>query len=125
MANINHFEVISKYDSHYDMLGIKITDKYKYDQSVEMVDGVIIDFDTEDKPVALQIIGASELLKVPKSALHDIPLIDMKIKIDENSICLDLTIGVHVHNKKLEQSFNSLVANNSGLPNLEAELATA
>jgi len=107
------------------MLGIKITDKYNYDQSVEMLDGVIIDFNTENNPVALQIIGASELFKVPKNALHDIPSIDMKIKIDENSICLDLTIGVHVHDKKLEQSFNSLIANNSGLPNLEAELATS
>ena len=112
MANINHFEVISKYDSYYDMLGIKITDKYTYDQSVEIVDGVIIDFNTENKPVALQIIGASELFKVPKSALHDIPSVDMKIKIDENSICLDLTIRVHVHDKRFEQSFNSLTANN-------------
>ena len=29
------------------------------------------------------------------------------------------------HNKRMEQTFNSLIGNNFGLPNFEAELATA
>jgi len=124
LINNKHFEVISKYDSHYDMLGIRITDDYKYNQSVEMRDGLIVDFDTDNKPVAVQLIGASKLFNVSKSSLHDIPLIDMKIKIDETSIYLDLIIGVHIHNKKLEQNFNSLICNEYSLPNFEAELAT-
>ncbi|MCL2156818.1 MAG: DUF2283 domain-containing protein [Methanobrevibacter sp.] len=125
MNNSNHFDVIYKYEPHYDMLGIKITDNYTYNQSVEMIEGVIVDFDTENKPVAIQIIGGSRLFKIPKAAFSNIRLIDVKIKITENSISLSLIIGVYIHNKKLEQSFNSLVANDSGLPNFEAELATA
>lgn len=125
MTNKKNFEVITKYNSHYDMLGIKITDDYKYNHSIEMKDGVIVDFDSDDKPVAVQLIGASKMFNIPKISLHNIPLIEMSIKINESCIRLDLTIGVNVHNKKLEQTFNSLVDNDSGLPDFEAELATA
>ena len=125
MSDTDCFEVITKYDSHFDMLGIKKINKYKYNKSVEMRDGVILDFDTDDKPAALQIIDASKLFNIPKSSFHNIPMVEMSIKINESCIRLDLTIGVHVHNKKMEQTFNSLIDNISGLPNFEADLATA
>jgi hypothetical protein len=125
VSDTDCFEVITKYDSHFDMLGIKKVNKYKYNKSVEMRDGVILDFDTDDKPAALQIIDASKLFDIPKSSFHNIPMVEMSIKINESCIRLDLTIGVYVHNKKMEQTFNSLIDNISGLPNFEADLATA
>ena len=168
-------KAVTEYYPDKDILFIKVFDGYDYKISLELEEGIILDFDMYNNLIALEILYASEIfklkdndllshikkldmnveatdkliivkvkiefnvqsgssslksivlntIKVPKSALHDIPSVDMKIKIDENSICLHLTIGVHVHDKRFEQSFNSLTANNSGLPNLEAELATA
>jgi hypothetical protein len=120
MNKIKNFKAIYKYDSYYDMLGIKITENYTYNKSVEMKSGVILDFDTNNNPVALQLIGASQIFGVSKNSLEFIPFIDMKVKIDELKICLDLTLGIETQ----KQTLNTLIANNIDFPSMEAELTT-
>jgi hypothetical protein len=120
MDKIKNFKAIYRYDSYYDMLGIKITADYIYNKSVEMKDGVILDFDTNNNPIALQLIGASQIFEISKKSLECIPFIDMKVKIDELTICLDLTLGIETQ----KQIFNTLIANNTGFPSMEADLAT-
>ena len=46
----NSFEVDYRYDYSYDVLAIKVTRPFKYDKTVEMDEGVLLDFDEENIP---------------------------------------------------------------------------
>ena len=70
------FEVDYRYDYTYDVLAIKVTRPFKYDKTVEMDEGVLLDFDVDSVPVSLEILDASKRLNVPKYSLKK--LIDLK-----------------------------------------------
>ena len=65
----NSFEVDYRYDYAYDVLAIKVTRPFKYDKTVEMDEGVLLDFDEQNVPVSLEILDASKRLNVPKYSL--------------------------------------------------------
>ena len=50
----NSFITETKYDSDLDTLGIRITKPYEYKESVELAEGLILDFDINGVPVALE-----------------------------------------------------------------------
>jgi len=58
-------EIESMYDYHSDVLGIKIADDYDYEESTELEEGIILDFDVNGIPVDLEILDASKVLNVP------------------------------------------------------------
>jgi len=49
------------YDESVDILYIRLREG-DYDESDEVVEGVILDFDTQGKPMAIEILNASALL---------------------------------------------------------------
>lgn len=122
------FNLESRYEHHFDTLLLRITKPYKYKESVEIGEGIILDFDEENVPVALEILNASKIFKVPKYALNK-PTenigVHMGIKVDEKSICLKADFAIKLHNNRQDYSVESFTANNSQIPNLTTELATA
>jgi len=54
------------YQEDIDDLAIILTPKYKYDHSVEIDAGFIIDVDKNDKIVAIEVVGCSKQLGVSK-----------------------------------------------------------
>ena len=58
-------QIESIYDRHFDVLGIRVVDDYTYNRSIELQEGIILDFDENNVPVALEILDASKLLKLP------------------------------------------------------------
>lgn len=46
-----------------------VTDDYTYKESVELGDHIILDFDENDVPVAIEILEASEFLNIKKKIL--------------------------------------------------------
>ena len=125
MKDENNFQVESLYDHSCDVLGIRIIDNYEYETSVELSNDVILDFDINNVPVALEILNASKVLKVPKYALNNIPMIQMNVDVDEKSISLKACFGVIIHNKEQIHSVDSFTSNDTGIPNIVTELATA
>ncbi len=116
------FEVEHKYDMEVDALFINVKRDYNYDTSIELDNDVILDFDINGIPVALEILNASHVLKTPKYGLNNIHTIKMHVEIDEKSICLKAGLGVNIHNKELIQSVNSFTSNDTGIPCIEAEM---
>lgn len=116
------FEVEHKYDVEVDALFINVKRDYKYDTSIELDNDVILDFDINGVPVALEILNASNVLKTPKYSLNNIHTIKMHVEIDEKSIGLKASLGVNIHNKELMQSVNSFTSNDTGIPCIEAEM---
>jgi uncharacterized protein YuzE len=128
MKDENTFEIKSRYEHHFDTLAIRITEPYKYKESVELEEGVILDFNDDNVPVALEILNASKVLNVPKYSLNN-PMQNMSIRLEvdvnEKTIILNATFEVRIHNNEQTYSVESFTSNNSHIPNLNAELATA
>jgi uncharacterized protein YuzE len=124
---MNHetdFQLESLYDHSFDVLGIKISNDYEYKTSVELSNNVILDFDKNNVPVALEILNASRFLKISKSNLDHINMIKMKVHIDDKSICLKVSVGVNIHKKEHIKSIDTFTSNDTGIPSIEREMVT-
>lgn len=113
------------YDVKFDVLGIRVNKDYNYSESIEINEGVILDFDTRSTPVAIEILDASKRLKVPKFSLNNIRSISLAIAINEELIKVNLMLGVFIHNKCKEETINAFTANVQGMPDIDTQLATA
>ena len=68
----NFHEVICRYDSDADILGIKVNHDFSYEETVEMDDGMLLDFDVDNVPVSLEVLDASQRFNLPKESLNNI-----------------------------------------------------
>lgn len=119
-------QIESMYDHHFDVFGIRLVDDYKYKKSVELEEGIILDFDENNVPVALEILDASKVLKIPKKQYLDKrTCVHMNICINDEVIAVKLTIGIKVHNKKESLPLDLLTINDINAPSMQTELATA
>lgn len=128
MKSENSFDVEVRYEHHFDTLAIRVTHSYKYKESVELEEGIILDFDEENVPVALEILNASKILKVPKYSLNNPKQdmeINMQVMVNETTIILKALFEIRVHNNPQKYEVESFTSNNSQIPNLKAELVTA
>ena len=57
------------YDFDLDIVNIKVKQDYVYDESVDLDDGVFLDFDNNHFPVNLEILSISKRLNVDKEFL--------------------------------------------------------
>ena len=93
------------YDYSSDVLGVKVKNDFIYHETVELEDGVLLDFDKNDVPVSLEIMDASKRFNIPKSSLNDLKFFNMT-----------------VHNNENKQILESFTVNKYGIPNITADL---
>ena len=120
--NDNSYEVIYKYDKFSDILGIKVTREFQYDETVEMDDGLLLDFDVNNIPTALEMHDASKRLNVPPESLDNILFLKMNISVDVNSIAINAIFGLLIKNMENKCPIHSITSNFSHIPEIEAEL---
>ena len=124
--NINDsFEVDYRYDYTYDVLAIKVTRPFEYEKTVEMDEGVLLDFDVDNIPVSLEILDASKRLNVPKYSLKNLIDFKMSVSVNDKSICICANFKVMLHNKEQSPILESFTSNYSNIPSMETEFATA
>lgn len=121
----NSFLVDYRYDSSADVLAVKVKRDFTYHETVEMDEGVLLDFDVDNVPVSLEILDASKRLNVPKYSLRNIFSFNMNVCVDDDCIKIEVTVGVLIHNKQSDSVLSSLINNYANIPNMETELATA
>ena len=123
--NNNSFELDYSYDSSFDILVVKVKRDFTYAKTVEMDEGVLLDFDINNVPISLEILDASKIFKVPKGSLNDPSSFNMKVCVNEDSIKIDVRMRLlneyHHENTKLD----SLVNNYDNIPSIEATLSSA
>ena len=107
------------YDSEYDILVIKIENHYDFGKTIEMEEGVLLDFDKNNIPVAIEILDASKRFNVPRYSLKNIPEFNMKIQVNDEVIKVYIELAVIIHNKKLSETWNGLTGNNEHIPVIE------
>lgn len=120
--NNNSYEVVYKYDIDSDILGIKVNHDFQYDETIEMDDGLLLDFDVDNMPTALEMHNASTRLGVPPESLINILFLKMNISVDVNSISINAVFGLLIQDVENECPIHSITSNFSHIPNIEAEL---
>lgn len=118
----NSYEVVYKYDIDSDILGIKVDRDFEYDETIEMDDGLLLDFDIDNIPTALEIHEASKRLNVPPESLNNILFLKVNISVDVNSICINALFGLLIKDIENECPIHSITSNFSHIPEIEAQL---
>lgn len=121
----NSYEVEYMYDESADILGVKVTRDFTYHETIELDEGVLLDFDEDNIPTALEIHDASKRLDVPKNSLNQLIFFNMKVTVDVKSITINAIFGVLIHGKENQQKLESFSSNHYNIPNMEANLVTA
>jgi uncharacterized protein YuzE len=111
-----------KYDCEYDRLTIRAKDEYNYENTLELGNGILLDFNINNIPVALDIFDASKLFNVTKLSLKNIKDINMNIIISKEKINVNLKIDMNIHNKLTHKFINESVINNINAPAINTEL---
>lgn len=111
MNQVKKFDLKYSYDVEIDSIHINITEDYEYKESLELEDGIILDFSTEGIPVGLEILDVSELFSVDKKCFDNIETINISIDITNVSISLNILIEVLSKNQVLNQPFSTIAKN--------------
>lgn len=119
MSQIKKFDLKYSYDIEVDSIFIKIKENYKYRESLELEDGIILDFSEEGIPVALEILDISDLFSVKKDCFNNIENINITIAITNSSISLNLLIELLIDNEKIDQPFSTIAKNIINVPEME------
>lgn len=117
--------VLYDYDYKNDSLFIYCEDPYNYEESLELDNNVILDFDAEGKPVAFEFLNASHVFDLDKSYFKNLVHIGIQAGITEDIISLKVQLIVPVHNKNQIFDVNRVTSNLNNIPSMETELATA
>ena len=119
MNQIKKFNLKYSYDIEVDSIHIKVTDDYAYNESLELEEGVILDFSDEGIPVGLEILDISELFSIKKDCFNNIENINVAITITNSSISLNLLIEVINDDVRVNQPFSTITKNIINVPEIE------
>ena len=117
MNQNKHFNLEFSYDIDVDSIFINIVDEYDYKESIELEEGIILDFDTYGIPVALEILDVSNLFGIDKVSFENIQDIKMKIKIN-SCINLELKMVLLVKDREVKQELDRFIKNDINLPEM-------
>ncbi len=123
--NNNSFELDYNYDSSCDVLVVKVKRDFTYAKTVEMDEGVLLDFDINNVPISLEILDASKIFKVPKGSLNNPSSFNMNVFVNEDSIKIDVIMEVLVDYHQKNTKLDSLVNNYANIPSMETTLSSA
>ena len=112
------------YDYEYDLVDLTIKNDFKYLKSIEISNGIILDFDENYCPVAIEMISASKVLGIDKQFLMS-PDINMLITVNKDLIKIEINFTFLVNKIEQDISFKQNIANNYGIPSIETLLSTA
>ena len=116
--NLNkELKLAYSYDIDVDAMYINVAKDYGYNQSIEFEFGIIMDFDTNGTPVALEIFDFSRLFGFDKYVLKNIKNIGMKINVD-CCISLDLEVGLQIENEMVQYDLKKIAANYQKFPKM-------
>ena len=121
----NSFELDYSYDASFDILVVKVKRDFTYAKTVEMDEGVLLDFDINNVPISLEILDASKIFKVPKGSLNNPSSFNMKVCVNEDSIKIDVIMEVVIDYHHENTKLDTLVNNYANIPSMETTLSSA
>lgn len=123
--NTNSFEVDCIYDFSADVLAVKVKRDFVYNETIEMDEGVLLDFDIGNVPVSLEILDASKCFNMPKDCLENIFSFNMNVCVTDESIKINVTVGVLIQSRHEDSVLESFIDNYANIPSMETALVSA
>ena len=118
----NKFNVNYNYDFINDILLFEVKHDFDYKETIEMDDGILLDFDNCNIPVSIYILSASKKLNVPKESLRNLVYFNMNIVITSKIISINANICLDTRNNINNQNIKHITSNNYNIPAMETEL---
>ena len=112
------FKVNTEYDRALDIYTITVDDDFEFKKSLEIEDGVILDFDKDNIPISIEILDISRRLSIKK---HDVASSNIAMKIICTGELLEISIVFlyKIHDEEFEKTIDSKLVNNFNLPQME------
>ncbi len=120
-----YFEMEQDYDYRGDSLFFYVDEDYNHKKSIRFTDDIILDFDDNDVPVALELLNASKILNVNKSALKQPIGLDIHIYVGVDVIKLEANFLISIRKKQIQLFLVEEIANETNLVANEAHFARA
>ena len=115
------FKFSYTYDFAFDLVDLSCDGEFAYKQSVKLDEGIYLDFDGENRPVALELIGASKILGIHRRHLVE-PDFKLYIKITDTLIKTEINVGYLIKRRRHELSIKNQASNHYSIPSLEIVL---
>ena len=112
------FQVFTEYDCPLDIYTITVVDDFEFDKSLELSDGVILDFDKKGVPISIEILDISKKLGISKGEISSAKTY-MEIICTSDILKVEIRFYYKVNEKDFEKAFNSKLANNFNIPPIE------
>lgn len=105
---------ILDYDSENDNLFFKSRSR-EYKSSIDF-NNIILDIGIDGIPVGAEILNASKLFNVPKSAIKNIITFRAEFYVSEEIIKINFTMSVTISNRETERTAALQYINNIDIP---------
>ncbi len=122
MTNENN--IAWQYDFAGDSMFINEVKYYKYKESIEITDDIILDIDDENRAVALEILDASKVFGIEKKFIRNLVEIDIKVASTHENICIKASFRFLMHQRDTPKELNEQTVNNLGLNIHDTHLIT-
>jgi len=115
---IRNFELDKNYDYSLDICTITQKDDFNFSKSLEIEDGVILDFDENNIPISIEILDISLRLGVKKSEIKSSD-VSMKILCSEDILEITIDFYYKIEEKEFNQTFDSKIVNKFNIPSMQ------
>lgn len=106
------------YDLSFDLIDFSCKKEFAYKRSVKLDEGIYLDFNDKNKPVALEMIGASKIFGIHRKHLIE-PDFKIHIKITDTLIKTEINLEYLIKQRKHEVSISNQVSNHESIPAIE------
>lgn len=111
------------YDYQNDSLFLYVNEDYEYKKSLRLDEDLILDFDKDNVPVALEILHASKRFRTDRSKLKNPIALKMDIEIGEKSIQIKADFKIIIRNKDTSLILNAEGENSINVPSIATQFS--
>ena len=112
------FKVNTEYDMSLDIYTITVDDDFEFNKSLEIEDGVILDFDKDNIPISIEILDISKRLSIKKQEVAT-SNVTMKIICTGELLEISIVFYYKIHNEEYEKTIGSKLVNIFNVPQME------
>ena len=112
------FKVNTDYDYSLDIFTITVDEEFEFNHSLEIDDGVILDFDKDNIPISIEILDISKRLSIKKQEVRS-STISMKIICTPEILEVSIVFLYEVHDEIFEKTIDSKLVNIFNIPQME------
>ena len=116
------FKAKKDYDYDLDIFTITSCDDFDFKHSLEIEEGIILDFDVNDFPISIEILDISERLNLNKEQVQS-SNVHMKVKSSKDILEVCITFFVKIQEREISETIDSKIVNDYNIPEMECVTA--